>query len=233
MLLKINMVGLLKERVSEYLSNLNCNGLAIEIKEKHYETTVDVEGEGAICDEVIRELFTEFKPNIYGTNEENIYKTVFELLKFKKLKLAIVEDVSAGRLCSELIGANADVNDVLLEGIVCFSDESKCVRLGVDRNFFKTHSAKSVECSYELASGMIMTSPADLVIATTGYSDESNLDYGKCYIAVGDKDFIHVFKHKFEGSKNHVLQQISKFAFLHLIKKLRENDFDFVENVLY
>ena len=232
MVIKINMVGLLKDKIMNFITDFDLGDIHVDCKEKHYETSVDIDGDGDKVDDLIRDLYTEFKPNIYGTNEENIYKAVFELLKFKKLKLAIVEDVSAGRLCSELIGANYDINDVLLEGIVCFSDESKCVRLGVDRAFFDTHTSQSVECSYELASGMIMTSSADLVIATTGFADVNSPDNGKCFIAVGDRDFIHVFKHHFEGSKNHILQQISKFAFLHLIKKLRENDFDFVENVI-
>ena len=232
MVIKINMVGLLKERITNFITAFDLNNITVDCREKHYETTVEIEGEGENVDTLIRELYTEFKPSIYGTNEENIYTAAFELLKFKGLKLSIAEDVSAGRICSELVSANTDIADVLLEGVVCFSDESKCVRLGLDKSFFNSHTSQSVECCYELASGMIMTSSADLVIATTGYAEQNSVNNGKCFIAVGDKNFIHVFKHHFEGTINHIIQQISKFALLHLIKKLRENDFDFAQNVI-
>ena len=144
--------------------------------------------------------------------------------------MAIVEDISGGRLCSELINANNNTSSIFVEGLICTSIDSKIKRLGISREFFNSHSIMDAECCYEMASGLVMSSLADIVIATCGQMIDDNKS--DCFIAVGDKDFIHVFKHSFEGTKNHIIQQISKFAFLHLIKKIRHNDFDFVENII-
>ena len=62
-------------------------------------------------------------------------------------------------------------------------------------------------------------------MATSGVASDNEHypDNGRCFIAVGDNKVINVFKHNFKGSKNKIMQQVAKFAFLHLIRKVRSD----------
>lgn len=237
MKIKINMVGLHKQEVKVVLEKYFNQGARFNIIENYYETDVEIECDESnvqLFDNIVRDVYVNFSKSIYGTNEKNIYSAAFELLKFKGYRLAIAESVTAGRLCSEFVAQNEGASKILVEGIVCYSVESKKRRLGVSEETLEKFSPQSVECSYELASGLIATTNADVVIATTGYAsnDPEDENNGKCFIAVGDKNVIHVFKHAFKGNRNHIMQRISKTAFLHLIKKIKQNDFDLPQNVL-
>ncbi len=237
MKIKINMIGLHKQEVKSVLSKYFNMGIQFNIVENYYETDVEIacdDSQEKLFDEIVREVYVNFSKSIYGSNEKNIYSAAFELLKYKGYKLAIAESVTAGRLSSEFVAQNEGASKILIEGIVCYSVESKKRRLGVSDETIEKYSPQSVECSYELASGLISTTSADVVIATTGYAsnDPNDENNGKCFIAVGDKNIIHVFKHSFKGNRNHIMQRISKTAFLHLIKKIKQNDFDLPQNVI-
>ena len=68
----------------------------------------------------------------------------------------------------------------------------------------------------------------DIAVATTGYAgEESN---GESYIAIGDKNAIHVYKNIFCMQRENAIDNICKAANFYLIKKLRSNDFYFDKN---
>lgn len=231
----INMVGLYRLDIEEFINStdIDLGRVKVKISEKHYETTIDIETpEDNIdnFDEFVRELVTKFETHIYGINQFNIYQAVFTLLKLNNKTISLAESVSAGRLVSELVGQNVDADKVINESLVCFSESSKINILGLDSEFFNKYSHQSVETVYEMASCLLGKTTSDYVIATSGYltSDDGNdPNNGRCFIAVGDSEVIHVFKHKFYGTRNQILQQISKVSYLHLIKKLKNNDFTY------
>lgn len=229
--LVINLIGLQKQSLENLLKvyEKDWYGLDVKIKEKHYETYVSFNADYLLKSN-IKQLFnvikTNYKSVLYGVNEYNVYTACFKKLKEENKRISIAESVSAGRLASEFVSNNEGASKILLEGIVCYSVESKIKRLGISSKFFETNSPQSVETSYELASGLFNNSSPDYVIATTGYATNNQIDVnnGKCYIAVGTRRIIHVYKHRFTGSRNHIMQQVSKYAFLHLIKEMDKED---------
>lgn len=231
----INMVGLYRLDIEEFINSteIDLGRVKVKITEKHYETILEIEtseDDKANFDEFVREFMTKFEPHIYGINQFNIYQAVYTLLKLNNKTISLAESVSAGRLVSELVGQNVCVEEVFNECLVCYSKESKINLLGIDSSFFDKYSHQSVETVYEMASCLLRKTSSDYVIATSGYStsdDPYDPNNGKCFIAVGDREIIHVFKHKFYGTRNQILQQISKVSYLHLIKKLKNNDFDY------
>lgn len=236
--IKINLVGNFKSDISDFIDkqDLDLTSVYVDITERYFETDVFIKAPESYrdeFDEIVRLISVSFKSYIYGINEQNIYTAVFDLLKYNNLKLGIAESVSGGRLASEFVSHNDGASSVLIESIVCYTRASKEYRLDIEPNYFDKYSTESVEASFELANGILRTSDADVVVATTGYTDNcSPDDVGKCFIAVGDRENIHIFKHKFEGNRNKIMQQISKMSFLHLLKNVKENLYNFEESVL-
>lgn len=231
----INLVGLLKNETDSFFSKieLTLKGVSYTAKERYFETSVEIWGNDDQKEEyldVLRKFVDSFKAFIYGVDEENVYKCAYKLLKENGAKLILAEGVSGGRLASEFICQNdEDVSNILVEANVNLSEESQIRRYGILPSFFEENKLESVEAVYELARGGLYVSTANVVIATAGTASDSDVeDNGKCYIAVGDSKVINVFKHTFEGSKNKIMQQVAKFSFLHLIKKLRNNSNEYI-----
>jgi len=223
----INLVGNFKSDVDTFFDkiDLNLKEISYKVVEKHFETVVEITGSDALEDvfvDTVRKFADVFKSFVYGIDEQNVYTCAYKLLKENGVKIAIAEGVSGGRLSSEFVSYSPeDVKDILLEADVNLSKESQIKRFGIEPSFFEKYELESVEAVYELARGLLYVSGADLAIATSGKFGASEEDVSQCFIAIGDNQVINVFKHSFKGTKNKVMQQISKYSFLHLIKKLQ------------
>ena len=64
----------------------------------------------------------------------------------------------------------------------------------------------------------------DIAVATTGYAGDNT---GENYIAIGDKNAVHVYKNIFCMSRENAIDNLCKAGNFYLIKKLRSNDFYF------
>ena len=81
---------------------------------------------------------------------------------------------------------------------------------------------------YNMAASYLKQNQADLVIATVGTTTLSNNQLaGLCFIAVGDRNEVHVYKNIFKGSHEEIVDCICTASFFYLIKKLKKNDFHF------
>jgi len=124
---------------------------------------------------------------------EKLASEVSDLLKVNKMKLRVAESFTGGLICSLLV-QNAGASEYLLEGLVCYSDEAKADRLGVDRGVIDEYGAVSCavcdamlesfrHCerseaiqNIELVSnaGLLRYARNDIIIATTGNADPSS-----------------------------------------------------------
>ena len=80
--------------------------------------------------------------------------------------------------------------------------------------------------AYEMTAKMFSLTNSDIVVTATG----DNI--GNCYIAVGDKNEIHVYKNKFVGTYNEIIDYITTASYFYLIKKLKKNDFHFEKSTV-
>lgn len=223
----INLVGYLKKEIISFFSKVDVKLKEIEFSayERYYETTVNMKGSDVMQEEfedVYRRFKETFKSYIYGENADNIFTHTYNVLKEKNIRVAFCEGVSAGRLASELVcHSGSDIGEYLIESYVNLTKESQMRRFGILPKFYERNKLESVEAVYEQARGGLFVSGADVVVATSGTaSDEEIEDNGKCFIAVGNSRVINVFKHSFTGSKNKIMQQIAKYACLHLLKNI-------------
>ena len=184
--------------------------------------------------DIMSEIYARLAAYVYLENDLPSPKTVFSLLKSKRLTLSIAESVTGGEVASTLIKNNDGASEFIKEGIVCYSNESKQKSLGVSALTISKHTAVSSEVAYEMAAGMLNKAKTDLVVCTTGYASTADKpqNQGLCYIAIGDQNEIHIYKNYFYGTREHVISQVCQAVNYYIIKKLRKNDFHFLNNKL-
>ncbi len=117
--------------------------------------------------EVVAEIQKRLGPLVIGLGEAPMEEIVGTLLRERKLTLATAESCTGGliaHLLTEVPGSSA----YLLEGVVCYSNESKIRDLGVGRETLEVSGAVSEPAVRQMAEGIRRRSGADLGLATTG-----------------------------------------------------------------
>ena len=223
----INMFGHLKQEVEAFLSTCYTKqeGAIVDVKEKHYETYVNMnfaDDKQAEFENLKAKIQDKFAKYIYGYDNLNLYTCAYNMLKSRKLTLALAESVTAGRLSSEFVGNNDGASEVLIEGIACYSVQSKCMRFNLSQDFFALNSPQSLETSKALVNALARQSGADACIAVTGYASNKQIENnGEEFIAVYYKSQVYTQRVRFEGTRNHIMQQAAKYSFMFLIKLIQ------------
>jgi nicotinamide-nucleotide amidase len=89
----------------------------------------------------------------------------------------------------------------------------------------RTVGAVSDQTAYEMALGLLNTGDCDIAIATTGLagpkSDRSMLPVGLCFIAVGTKEKVYVYRYKFDGTRRDITEKAINYALFTAFKQLK------------
>ena len=177
-----------------------------------------------IKDGIISMFVRDLKDAFYASKDVSLSRAVFEILSLQKIKISIAESFTSGQVANTIIRENAGASAIIEEAYVVYSDESKHKNLGVDLSTLKKFTAVSAETAYEMVLGLLDKNCCDIAIATTGYANhtDSRLS-GLFFTAVGDKNAVHVYKHKIIGDREFVIKYGTNVAIFELIKKLRQN----------
>lgn len=97
------------------------------------------------------------------TTIEEIAKILIE----KKLKIATTESCTGGLLSSKLTDISGSSAFIHLN-LVTYANEAKQKMLGVRKETLENFGAVSEECAYEMASGLMKFTGADICVSTTG-----------------------------------------------------------------
>lgn len=139
---------------------------------------------------------------VYAFKDVSLADSTAELLLLSGAKLSVAESFTGGGLASSLI-AYPGMSKCLVESVVAYSNEAKQTRLGVSSEVIEKLGAVSADCAFEMASGLLSGGRCDIAVATTGNAGptaEPGSSVGLYYIAVGDKDAIHVYEHYYMPS---------------------------------
>ncbi|MBR2023224.1 MAG: CinA family protein, partial [Clostridia bacterium] len=97
---------------------------------------------------------------------------------------------------------------------------------GVTEYTLNSYGAVSDQTAYEMAAGLIATGNCDVCIATTGLAgpktDRSMLPVGVCFIAIGTKERVFVYRYKFDGSREEITETAIRHALFLAYKQLKE-----------
>ena len=112
------------------------------------------------------------------------------------------------------------------EGLNTYNEHSKIKRLGVFEYTLRSQGAVSEQTAYEMVRGLLNTQDCDIAVATTGLagpkSDRSLLPVGLCYVAVGTKERIRVYRYVFEGDRKTVTEKAINYALFYVYKQLKD-----------
>ena len=112
-------------------------------------------------------------------------ESVLSLASENNLTVATVESCTGG-LLSALLTDISGLGHVFERGIVAYSDQAKCDLLNIDPERVEECGAVSQEIAVEMVKGGMDRSPADIVLAITGFAgptgedEEEGLVYFAC-----------------------------------------------------
>ena len=175
--------------------------------------------------DVLRRIVGEFYENIYAEYDVSLSERLFDLLRLKSLKISTAESFTAGNIVSSII-SNSGASEVVIEGIVCYSDRSKIKRVNVSEEDIITDGAVSSTVAYQMAVGLLDNRECDVAIATTGIagpkSDNTKKPVGLSYIAVGTRKGVHVYKYNLSGSREEITKKATNNALFLTIELLKK-----------
>ena len=159
--------------------------------------------------------------------EEAMIKIV-EVLNKSGMTLAIAESLTGGLVSSAICGVPG-ASEVLLEGVVSYTDESKITRLGVRRETIEIHTSVSSQTAAEMAEGVRKNLGADIGISTTGVAgpgetDENGNPRGLVYVGLSSGNETSVSRHMFDGTRNAIREQAKDICLERLYEILYEKE---------
>ncbi len=228
----IKMIGAPMSKVQKAItdaSDLSRNTIGFNLNERYGDMRIDIlygrDTAKILLDSVVRIFVSELQDYIYCMDEDKrLEEKLFEALTVRRMKCSVAESFTGGGVVQRIVSVPG-ASSVLHEGLVTYSNESKEDRLGVGRSTLFEYGAVSDETAYEMAAGLIQTGKCDLAISTTGIagpaSDNTDKPIGLCYIGVGLKDQVYVFKFKLGGDREKITNVAINYALYQAFKLIR------------
>ncbi|WP_101772820.1 competence/damage-inducible protein A [Peptostreptococcus faecalis] len=170
---------------------------------------------------------------IYLTGDESVSENATEmdralaqLLIDRKKTISIAESCTGGLVTSSLI-SHTGISEVLLEGCVTYTNDSKIKRLGVKKETLDLYGAVSSQTAEEMAEGVAKTLGADIGLSTTGIAGPNGgtkeKPVGLVYIGIYYKGKVFSIKNNFVGDRRRIRNQSTREA-LNQVRKLLINE---------
>ena len=156
----------------------------------------------------------------------NINKKVVSLLKRKKLKIAIAESCSGGKLSSAITSISGS-SKVFIMGLVTYSNQAKSSILKVPQKIIKKHGAVSVQCCLTMVNNLYKISKSKVCVSITGIAGPKGgskfKPVGLVYIGIkiGKKVFVNKYIFKNNG-RIFIQKQIVKKSLNLLFKFIKQ-----------
>jgi nicotinamide mononucleotide (NMN) deamidase PncC len=202
--------------------------LAIRYYEAFMETKLEIdENNSHEFRSIMSDIVSTLSKFTYATEDVTLYERTAELIKLRNKTLTIMEQVSAGRITSNLLSYENMENNIE-ESFVMLSKESWIKNFDIHPKDVSDNVRISSKNAYEISTNLISKSLSDIIIVTLGVLEESEelmtkslQPKGMCYVAIGDKDMIDVKKYNFSGNRSEIIEAVSKTVCWNLINKLK------------
>ncbi len=194
---------------------------AEDIVEIFYEQTIPK----ILLDDVIRLFVEGLGESIYALEDVSLEEQLVRLLKLRGKKLSVAESFTGGGVSSKITSVSG-ASEVFFEGVNTYDEKAKMKRLHVSKMTLQLQGAVSDQTAYEMAAGLIATGNCDVCISTTGLAgpktDRSLLPVGLCYIGVGTKEKITIYRYQFEGNREEITKTAIQYALFLAYKLLKD-----------
>ena len=227
----IRCIGANAQHVENLLSQIRALGqgsIICACDREHGEDTVrifyDENIPKKLADDATRLLLEGLGDSVYAVDDVGIAEQLVRMLTVRGKKISVAESFTGGGVARSIVrvpGASA----VYFEGLNTYDELAKIKRLGVTEYTLQSYGAVSDQTAYEMAAGLIATGTCDICIATTGLAgpktDKSMLPVGLCYIAIGTKERVFVYRYKFDGDREEITETAIKHALFLAYKQLK------------
>lgn len=121
----------------------------------------------AALDDAVAQLTPVLGDAIYSTDGEPLEKVVGDLLRARRMKIAVAESCSGGLLASRLTDVPGS-SDYFDRAAVCYSNQAKMEWLGVPAALIAEHGAVSEPVARAMADGIRAQAGAEVTAGITG-----------------------------------------------------------------
>ncbi len=175
-------------------------------------------------DGLVRLFADELSDSLYAMEDVSLEGQLVALLKLRGKKLSVAESFTGGGIAKRITSVSG-ASEVYFEGLNTYAEEAKIQRLGVSQYLLRTAGAVSDQTAYEMALGLLREGNCDVAVATTGLAgpntDRSGLPVGLCFIAVGTKEKIYVYRYKFDGDRKEITEKAINYALFLAYKTIK------------
>ena len=145
---------------------------------------------------------------------------VINLLKRKKLKIAIAESCTGGMLSSAITSVSG-ASKVFTMSLVTYSNQAKMSILKVPKKIIQKHGAVSVQCCLSMVNNLSKISKTKVCVSITGIAGPKGgtkqKPVGLVYIGVKNRKKIIVSKNQFKNKERSAIQKATVKKALKLI----------------
>ena len=222
------LFGYTKEDILSKLQEV-CAGMDFAAEETYLDAKITIDCPKPMLSVVSAAVGNAFYGAIYSDEDESIAKAIIDRAAFYGKKISVAESLTGGLVTDRLVSVPG-CSEVLIEGLVTYSNEAKSKRLGVDPVAIDRFGAVSAEVARQMAMGLIRAG-ADLAVSTTGIAGPTGgskeKPVGLTYIGVADDMKVTANELVFKGDRTEIRNLAANTALFLLWKRLvKPNDFD-------
>ena len=220
--------GLSEQNIKQVLADLikNKDKISINVYSDNLDSEIIIrsKSEQVAFNEYVGKVFSRLNKYIYAEEAITMEQTLFKLLSNANLCVSFGESITHGNIVNSLMTAYPEFSKYIKATYVFQDAKNICDRISAKTSTIQNFGNSSVETIFEVSSNIINETGSDIVCGVVGSFEN---EVCKSYVAVGDKNAIHVYKNTFCGTYAEVIDSTTKSTLFYLIKKLRQNDFHF------
>lgn len=153
-----------------------------------------------------------FEGGLYSNKRQSLAQALKDILAEKTLSVA--ENMTAGTLTKKI----AEGCKTNLAGVEIICSDKDFDRLGMDQLYLEQNGSVSKETVFDMAKNLLRNKKTDLAVAITGF----DCDAGRSFVAVGNREQIHVYSSTFYGERDEIVENATNFALFKTICFLKE-----------
>ena len=177
-----------------------------------------------MCAEVIEVIRSRLGSLVYAVDEDSLQQRVVELLREKKMKIALAESCTAGYIAKRITEIPGS-SEVFECGIVSYSNDIKMKLLGVKRETIEKYTEVSEQTALEMARGALKVSSADIALSITGVAGpgaQGEHPAGLSYIGLCAGDFSKVLRVNSNRDEREYNRYTAASAALNMVREYLE-----------
>ena len=169
----------------------------------------------AALEAAVREVSDVLGPSVFSVDGRSLEVVVGDLLRERKLTIAVAESCTGGLLTSRLTDVPGS-SDYVERGVVCYSNRAKTELAGVPEALIAEHGAVSEPVARAMAEGIRSRAGTNIGIGVTGIAGPGGgtpqKPVGTVALAVAADDEVRVRTFQFIGGREMVKFQAAQSA---------------------